>query len=41
MLNKSGQGALDRKERYTTIAEVMDTQVKKLGLDEPLTIVVQ
>nr|WP_188922068.1 CBS domain-containing protein [Shewanella saliphila] len=41
MLNKYGQGALDRKERYTPIAEVMDTQVQKLGLDEPLTIVVQ
>ncbi|MCL1065835.1 CBS domain-containing protein [Shewanella olleyana] len=41
MLNKYGQGALDRKERYTPIAEVMETQVQKLGLDEPLTIVVQ
>lgn len=41
MLNKYGQGALDRKERYTPIAEVMDTHVQKLGLDEPLTIVVQ
>ncbi|MCL1114588.1 CBS domain-containing protein [Shewanella basaltis] len=41
MLNKYGQGALDRRERYTPIAQVMDTQVQKLGLDEPLTIVVQ
>ncbi|WP_350432997.1 CBS domain-containing protein [Shewanella sp. H8] len=41
MLNKYGQGALDRKERYTPIADIMDTQVQKLGLDEPLTIVVQ
>jgi CBS domain-containing membrane protein len=41
MLNKYGQGALDRKERFTPIAEVMDTQVQKLGLDEPLTVVVQ
>ncbi|GIU51523.1 MULTISPECIES: CBS domain-containing protein [Shewanella] len=41
MLNKYGQGALDRKERYTPIADIMETQVQKLGLDEPLTIVVQ
>ncbi|GGB73712.1 CBS domain-containing protein [Shewanella inventionis] len=41
MLNKYGQGALERRERYTPIAQVMDTQVQKLGLDEPLTIVVQ
>lgn len=41
MLNKYGKGALDRKERYTPIAEVMETQEQKLGLDEPLTIVVQ
>jgi CBS domain-containing membrane protein len=41
MLNKYGQGALDRKERFTPIAEIMDTQVQKLGLDEPLTVVVQ
>ena len=41
MLNKYGQGALDRKERHTPIAEMMDSQVQKLGLDEPLTIVVQ
>jgi CBS domain-containing membrane protein len=41
MLNKYGQGALDRKERFTPITEVMDTQVQKLGLDEPLTVVVQ
>jgi CBS domain-containing membrane protein len=41
MLNKYGQGALDRKERYTPIIEVMETQVQKLGLDEPLTVVVQ
>ncbi|WP_418358178.1 MULTISPECIES: CBS domain-containing protein [Shewanella] len=41
MLNKYGQGALDRRERYTPIAQVMDTQVQQLGLDEPLTIVVQ
>jgi CBS domain-containing membrane protein len=41
MLNKYGQGALDRRERYTPIAEVMDTQVQKLGLDEPLSVVVQ
>ncbi|MBB1320563.1 CBS domain-containing protein [Shewanella vesiculosa] len=41
MLNKYGQGALDRKERYTPIADIMDTKVQKLGLDEPLTIVVQ
>ncbi|GAA0780205.1 MULTISPECIES: CBS domain-containing protein [Pseudomonadati] len=41
MLNKYGQGALDRKERYTPIADVMETQAQKLGLDEPLTVVVQ
>jgi CBS domain-containing membrane protein len=41
MLNKYGQGALDRKERYTPIIDVMETQVQKLGLDEPLTVVVQ
>tara|TARA_R110000796_G_scaffold19231_44_gene57762 strand:+ start:2762 stop:3094 length:333 start_codon:yes stop_codon:yes gene_type:complete len=41
MLNKYGQGALDKKERFTPIAEVMDTQVQKFGLDEPLTVVVQ
>ncbi|MGX9463589.1 CBS domain-containing protein [Shewanella sp. A14] len=41
MLNKYGQGALDRKERYTPIADIMDTQVQKLGIDEPLSIVVQ
>ena len=41
MLNKYGQGALDRRERYTPIADIMDTQVQKLRLDEPLTIVVQ
>jgi len=41
MLNKYGQGALDRKERYTPIADIMDTKVQKLDLDEPLTIVVQ
>lgn len=41
MLNKYGQGALDRKERYTPIIEVMETQVQKLGLDEPLSVVVQ
>ena len=41
MLNKYGQGALDRKERYTPIRDVMETQVEKLGLDEPLTVVVQ
>ncbi|MGI2173566.1 CBS domain-containing protein [Shewanella ulleungensis] len=41
MLNKYGQGALDRRERYTPIAEVIDTQVQKLGLDEPLSVVVQ
>ena len=41
MLNKYGQGALDRKERYTPIRDVMETQAQKLGLDEPLTVVVQ
>jgi CBS domain-containing membrane protein len=41
MLNKYGQGALDRKERYTPIVDVMETQVQKLGLDEPLSVVVQ
>ncbi|MBB1268328.1 HPP family protein [Shewanella sp. SR44-3] len=41
MLNKYGQGALDRKERYKPIIEVMETQVQKLGLDEPLSVVVQ
>jgi len=41
MLNKYGQGALDRKERYTPIADVMETQAQKLALDEPLTVVVQ
>jgi CBS domain-containing membrane protein len=41
MLNKYGQGALDRKERYKPIVEVMETQVQKLGLDEPLSVVVQ
>ena len=41
MLNKYGQGALDRKERYTPIRDVMETQAEKLGLDEPLTVVVQ
>lgn len=41
VLNKYGQGALDRKERYTPIVDIMETQVDKLGLDEPLTIVVQ
>lgn len=41
MLNKYGQGALDRKERYTPIADIMQTHVDKLAQDEPLTIVVQ
>jgi CBS domain-containing membrane protein len=41
MLNKYGQGALDRKERYTPIVDVMETQVQKLALDEPLSVVVQ
>ena len=41
MLNKYGQGALDRKERYTPIADVMVNHPEKLGLDEPLTVVVQ
>lgn len=41
MLNKYGQGALDRKERYTPIADVMEKHPEKLGLDEPLTVVVQ
>ncbi|MCW3171472.1 CBS domain-containing protein [Shewanella subflava] len=41
MLNKYGQGALDRKERYKPIRDVMETQAEKLGLDEPLTVVVQ
>lgn len=41
MLNKYGPGALDRKERYTPIADIMETQAQKLGLDEPLTVVVQ
>ncbi|MCL1045399.1 CBS domain-containing protein [Shewanella electrodiphila] len=40
-LNKYGQGALDRKERYTPIADIMETEAQKLGLDEPLTVVVQ
>jgi CBS domain-containing membrane protein len=41
MLNKYGQGALDRKERYKPVLEVMETQIQKLGLDEPLSAVVQ
>jgi CBS domain-containing membrane protein len=41
MLNKYGQGALDRKERYTPIIEVMETKIQKLRLDEPLSVVVQ
>ncbi|QBF83803.1 CBS domain-containing protein [Shewanella maritima] len=40
-LNKYGQGALDRKERFVPIAEIMETDAQKLGLDEPLTVVVQ
>ncbi|WP_394131904.1 HPP family protein [Shewanella maritima] len=40
-LNKYGQGALDRKERYQPIAEIMENDAQILGLDEPLTIVVQ
>lgn len=40
MLNKYGQGALDRKERYTSIMDVMETRVPTLSLDDPLTAVV-
>jgi CBS domain-containing membrane protein len=41
MLNKYGQGALDRKERYTPIIEVMETKIQKLRLDEPLSVVME
>jgi len=41
MLNKYGQGALDRKERYTPIATVMDKDCQQLTADEPLTVVVE
>lgn len=41
MLNKYGQGALDRKERYTPIATVMDKDCQSLTPDEPLTVVVE
>lgn len=41
MLNKYGQGALDRKERYTPIATVMDKEFQHLTADEPLTAVVE
>ncbi|WP_153913994.1 HPP family protein [Shewanella sp. TC10] len=40
-LNKYGQGALDRKERFMPIADIMETEAQILGLDEPLTVVVQ
>lgn len=40
MLNKYGQGALDRKERFTPISQVMETQFQKLTADEPLSVVV-
>ena len=41
MLNKYGQGALDRKERYTQITTVMDQDFQHLTADEPLTVVVE
>ncbi|MBU1391982.1 MAG: CBS domain-containing protein [Gammaproteobacteria bacterium] len=41
MLNKYGQGALDRKERYTPIKTVMDQDFQHLTADEPLTVVVE
>ncbi|MGZ9899363.1 CBS domain-containing protein [Shewanella gaetbuli] len=41
MLNKYGQGALERKERYTPIADIMDTEVQVLALNESLNEVVQ
>ncbi|QSX40221.1 CBS domain-containing protein [Shewanella cyperi] len=40
MLNRYGAGALDRKERFTPIAEVMEVPGQHLGTDEPLTVVV-
>ena len=41
MLNKYGQGAVDRKDRYTPIATVMDKDCQSLTPDEPLTVVVE
>lgn len=41
MLNKYGQGALERKERYTPITTVMDQDFQHLTADEPLTVVVE
>lgn len=41
MLNKYGQGALDRKERYTPIATVMDKDCQSLTPDEALSTVVE
>lgn len=41
MLNKYGQGALDRKERYTPINTVMEKEFQHLTADEPLTVVVE
>lgn len=41
MLNKYGQGALERKERYTPIKTVMDQDFQHLTADEPLTVVVE
>ncbi|GIU21090.1 HPP family protein [Shewanella colwelliana] len=40
MLNQYGAGALDRKERKTTITELMETDFQKLTMDEPLAVVV-
>ncbi|AZQ11876.1 HPP family protein [Shewanella khirikhana] len=40
VLNKYGQGGLDRKERMTSVAELMDAGSDTISDDEPLSVVV-
>lgn len=41
LVNKYGSGALDRRERATTVASIMDKEYQHLTSDEPLAIVVE
>ncbi|QYJ74689.1 HPP family protein [Shewanella sp. FJAT-52076] len=40
LLNKYGQGALERKERQYLVSELMDKNAQRLSDDEPLAVVV-
>ncbi|MFT5806736.1 MAG: CBS domain-containing membrane protein [Moritella dasanensis] len=41
LVQKYGQGILDRKERGQLVENLMDTDFKKITEDEPLTVVVE